>query len=146
MSRRADAASMTANDDSAADSPATDAPRPLVRRAEQVTYEPVDAAEGLSKGVLVGPEDGAPNLAIRRFTLDPGADVPPHTNEVEHEQYVLAGEYVVGLGEEEHVVRAGDSLFVPAGVVHWYRNESDREGAFICAVPNGEDAIEIVEE
>jgi len=128
------------------DSDPTDAPRPLVRRAEQVDYEAVGAAEGMSKGVLVGPGDGAPNLAIRRFTLDPGAEVPPHTNAVEHEQYVLDGEYTVGLGEEEHVVRAGDSLFIPAGVVHWYRNESDTEGAFLCAVPNGDDTIELVEE
>ena len=125
---------------------ATDAPRPLVRRAEQVDYEPVDAADGMEKGVLVGPDDGAPNLAIRRFTLAPGAEVPAHTNAVEHEQHVLAGEYTVGLGEEEHVVRAGDSLFVPAGVVHWYRNEGTEAGAFLCAVPNGDDSIELVEE
>ena len=132
---------------------------PLVRRAEKVTYESVDAAEGLRKGVLVGPEHGAPNLAIRRFELEPGAEVPEHTNEIEHEQYVLEGEYVVGIGEgpetdrngdaasasEEYVVSAGDALHIPAGAVHWYRNESDRPGAFLCAVPNGDDEIRLVE-
>jgi quercetin dioxygenase-like cupin family protein len=120
-------------------------PRPVVRRADQVEYEAVDAADGLRKGVLVGPDDGAPNFALRRFTLAPGAEVPRHTNAVEHEQYVLAGEYVVGIGDEEREVGPGDSLLIPAGVVHWYRNESDEEGAFLCAVPNGDDAIELVE-
>jgi quercetin dioxygenase-like cupin family protein len=120
-------------------------PTPLVRRADAVEYEPVDAADGLARGVLVGPEDGAPNFAMRRFTLAAGAEVPRHTNSVEHEQYVLAGEYVVGIGEEEHRVTAGDSLLIPAGTVHWYRNDGDREGAFLCAVPNGDDAIELVE-
>jgi quercetin dioxygenase-like cupin family protein len=124
-------------------------PDPLLRRADEVEYEAVDAADGLEKGVLVGPEDGAPNFAIRRFTLAPGAEVPKHTNAVEHEQHVLAGEYVVGIDDgsgdpEEHVVGAGDSLLVPAGVVHWYRNEGDEEGAFLCAVPNGDDSIELV--
>jgi quercetin dioxygenase-like cupin family protein len=119
---------------------------PLVRRAEAVDYEDVGAADGLRKGVLVDERDGAPNFAIRRFTLAPGATVPKHTNEVEHEQYVLAGEYTVGLGGEEHRVSAGDSLLIPAGVVHWYRNDGDEEGAFLCAVPNGDDAIELVEE
>ncbi|MFB6172626.1 MAG: cupin domain-containing protein [Haloarculaceae archaeon] len=119
--------------------------RPLVRRADEIDYEPVAAADGLSKGVLVGAEHGAPNLAIRRFVLDPGATVPRHTNEVEHEQYVLAGEYVVGIGDEEHTVSAGDSIYVPAGAVHWYRNEGDREGAFICAVPTGDDEIQLVD-
>jgi quercetin dioxygenase-like cupin family protein len=120
-------------------------PAPLVRRADEVGYEAVEAAEGLRKGVLVGPDDGAPNFAIRRFTLAPGATVPRHTNAVEHEQYVLGGEYVVGVGDEEHVVSEGDSLLIPAGVVHWYRNEGDAEGAFLCAVPNGDDAIELVD-
>ena len=120
-------------------------PRPLVRRAEDVQYETVEAAEGMRKGVLVGPEDGAPNLALRRFVLEPGATVPEHTNEIEHEQYVLEGEYVVGMDGEEYTVRAGDSLLVPAGTVHWYRNEGDERGAFLCAVPNGDDEIRLVE-
>lgn len=122
------------------------APAPLVRRADEIEYEPVDAAEGLRKGVLVDESDGAPHFAIRRFTLDPGAEVPRHTNAVEHEQFVLAGQYVVGLGEEERVVSAGDSLLIPAGTVHWYRNEGDEPGAFLCAVPNGDDTIELVED
>jgi quercetin dioxygenase-like cupin family protein len=121
-------------------------PDPVVKRAESVTYEPVGAAEGMSKGVLLDADDGAPNFAVRRFVLEPGAEVPRHTNAVEHEQYVLEGEYVVGIGEEEHVVSAGDALLIPAGVVHWYRNEGDEPGAFLCAVPNGDDTIELVEE
>jgi quercetin dioxygenase-like cupin family protein len=122
-----------------------DDPAPLVRRDDEVTYESVDAAEGLRKGVLVDERDGAPNFALRRFTLAPGAEVPRHTNAVEHEQYVLAGEYVVGIGDEEYTVSAGDTLLVPAGTVHWYRNEGETEGAFICAVPNGDDEIALVE-
>jgi len=120
-------------------------PEPLIRRSEDIEYEVVGAAEGMRKGVLVDERRGAPNFAIRRFELDPGAEVPEHTNEVEHEQYVLSGEYVVGIGDREHTVSEGDSLLIPAGVVHWYRNEGDDPGAFICAVPNGDDEIELVE-
>lgn len=120
-------------------------PEPVVKRASEVAYESVDAAEGLRKGVLLDESDGAPNFAIRRFELAPGSEVPTHTNAVEHEQHVLAGEYVVGIGEEEYTVTAGDSLLIPAGVEHWYRNEGDEPGAFLCAVPNGDDTIELVE-
>ncbi|WP_312910783.1 cupin domain-containing protein [Natronosalvus caseinilyticus] len=120
-------------------------PEPTIRRTDDVEYESVDAADGLAKGVLIAAEHGAPNFAIRRFTLEPGAEVPPHTNAVEHEQYVLEGEYVVGIGDEEYDVEAGDSLLIPAGTVHWYRNETDVEGAFLCAVPNGDDEIELLE-
>lgn len=120
-------------------------PTPRLRRRNDIEYESVQAADGLSKGVLIAEEHGAPTFAIRRFTLDPGAQVPKHTNAVEHEQYVLEGEYVVGIGDEEYEVGPGDSLLIPAGTVHWYRNDGDEPGAFICAVPNGDDEIEVVE-
>jgi quercetin dioxygenase-like cupin family protein len=122
------------------------AQRPFVRHTADIQAEPVDAAEGLSKAVLLGEEHGAPNLAIRRFVLAPGAEVPRHTNEIEHEQYVLDGEYVVGIADEEHTVSAGDAVHIPAGAVHWYRNEGDTEGRFLCAVPTGDDSIDLVEE
>ncbi|MFB6127189.1 MAG: cupin domain-containing protein [Halolamina sp.] len=121
-------------------------PTPVVRDGDAVEYEPVDAADGLSKGVLIDETDGAPTFAMRRFTLAPGAAVPRHTNAVEHEQYVLAGEYTVGIEGETYEVAAGDALFVPAGAVHWYRNDGDEEGAFVCVVPNGDDDIDLVEE
>jgi quercetin dioxygenase-like cupin family protein len=120
-------------------------PAPVIKRGEDIEYESVDAADGLSKGVLLSEADGTPHFAMRRFTIDPGAEVPKHTNAVEHEQYVLEGEYVVGIDGEERTVSAGDALLIPAGVVHWYRNESDDPGAFICAVPNGDDTIELAE-
>lgn len=124
----------------------TDAdPEPVVRRGREVEYGAVDAAPGLGKGVLLDESDGAPHFALRRFELDPGSEVPRHTNAVEHEQYVLAGEYVVGIDDEEYTVGAGDTLHIPAGVVHWYHNEGDEEGAFICAVPTGDDEIRLAE-
>ena len=134
-------------------------PKPVIRRASEIEYEPQAAAEGLKKGVLLGEEHGAPNFRMRRFTLAPGESVPKHTNEVEHEQYVLEGEYTVGIRKEvgssegnvepaedvEYTVSAGDSMLIPAGTVHWYRNEGDEEIAFICVVPNGVDEIQVLE-
>jgi len=118
---------------------------PLVRRTGDIEYDAVDAADGLRKGVLVDESTGAPNVALRRFTLAPGGSVPEHTNAIEHEQYVLDGEYVVGINDTEHTVSAGDAVHIPAGTVHWYRNESDRQVAFLCAVPTGDDTIRLVE-
>lgn len=62
------------------------------KRADEVEYGSVEAGDGgLRKGVLIDGTDGAPNPAVRRFTLAPGASVPKHTKEVEREQYVLTG-------------------------------------------------------
>lgn len=117
----------------------------LIRRPDAIEYEAVDAADGLKKGVLIDETHGANTLALRRFTLEPGGQVPEHTNAIEHEQYVLQGEYVVGIEDREETVSAGDSLHIPAGAVHWYRNDGEKPGAFICAVPIGDDEISLVE-
>jgi quercetin dioxygenase-like cupin family protein len=116
---------------------------PFVRH--ETESDTVEAADGLEKAVLVDESDGAPNVALRRFTLAPGGSVPEHTNAIEHEQYVLDGEYVVGIDDTEYTVSPGDTVHIPADTVHWYRNESDREIAFLCAVPTGDDTIHLVD-
>ena len=120
-------------------------PTPQLRRAGDVEYESVELADGLRKGVLLSDDQATPNFDLRRFVLDPGARVPRHTNAVEHEQFVLDGGYVVGIGAETHTVSAGDSLLIPAGVEHWYRNDTDTEGSFLCAVPKDDDQISLTE-
>ena len=122
------------------------APRPAIKRDDDVAYEELSKADGVRKAVIFDESDGAPNFRMRRYRLDPGAEVPKHTNAVEHEVHTVAGEYVVGLEDEEHVVSEGDSLLIPAGTVHWFRNESDAESSFVCMVPNGDAGIELVEE
>lgn len=119
---------------------------PRIRHPEDIEFEDVSAAEGMSRGVLLDDSHGAPNFALRRFKLAPNAQVPKHTNSVEHEQYVLAGEYIVGLADREYTVKPGDTLLIPAGTVHWYRNESSDPGEFLCAVPLGEDTMELLED
>lgn len=121
------------------------AEEPFVRRQGEGSHEDVEAADGLEKEVLVDESDGAPSLALRRFTLDPGGSVPEHTNAIEHEQYVLQGNYVVGIDDTEYTVSAGDTVHIPAETVHWYRNESGEQVAFLCAVPTGDDTIHVVE-
>ncbi len=120
-------------------------PAPVLRRAEQIDYEPVELADGLSKGVLLGEAQAAPTFAMRRFELAPGAAVPRHTNAREHEQYVLEGTYTVGIGDETHAVSPGDALLIPAGVEHWYRNDGDAPGAFLCLVPNGAGEVHLAD-
>ncbi|RMH20424.1 MAG: cupin domain-containing protein [Gemmatimonadetes bacterium] len=116
----------------------------FVRRASEVPSEPVGAGEGTTRQVLIGPDE-APNFALRRFEMRPGGGMPRHTNAVEHEQYVLQGRARVGIGDEEFEVRAGDVVYIPAGVPHWYRAEGEEPFAFLCVVPNQPDRIEVLE-
>ena len=116
-----------------------------VRPVDSVPTEEVKAGSGTQRQILVGPDQG-PNFALRRFIMEPGGGMPLHTNTVEHEQYVLRGRARVRIGDEIHEVQAGDVVFIPGGTPHSYDAEGDEPFEFLCVVPNGPDAIELVEE
>ena len=94
--------------------------------------------------MLLGPGDGAPNFAMRRFVMGEGGGMPRHTNTVEHEQYVLRGRARVSIGDEVHEVGPECVLYIPAGVPHDY-NVIEAPFEFLCMVPNAEDRIEILD-
>ncbi len=97
---------------------------------------PVKNARGARMAVLLGPEQGAPNFITRRFLLAPGARIPRHLHpSIEHEQVMIRGEMVLGIGDEERTVRPGDAMYLPAGCPHWYENRGHQEVEFLCVVP-----------
>lgn len=74
---------------------------------------------------------GATGLCLHRLVLPPGARAEPHLH-AEHESavYVLSGEAVMWHGErlEKRMdVRAGDFVYIPAGVPHLPANPSESE-------------------
>lgn len=115
-----------------------------VKRAEGVEKKTVAAGTATEVQVLVGPADGAPNFALRRFIMGPGGGMPLHTNRVEHEQYVLKGRARVTVGDAVHEVSAGNALYIPAGLPHSYA-VLEAPFEFLCIVPNTPDEIQILD-
>lgn len=105
----------------------------------------IPAGVATSMQMLLSPET-TPNFAMRCFTIEAGGSMPNHTNSVEHEQYVLQGSAEVSLGGERHQVNAGDVVFIPAGMPHWYRTIGETPFQFLCLVPNEPDTIELVKD
>jgi quercetin dioxygenase-like cupin family protein len=102
-----------------------------------VKAQPVERARGAAMEVVLGPDDGVPHFVTRRFTIAPGGRIPCHRHDtIEHEQVVLEGAMVVGFDDREHVAAAGDCLFIPPGVAHWYENRGDVPVRFLCVVPH----------
>jgi quercetin dioxygenase-like cupin family protein len=121
----------------------------VVKAKGQVAAQPVPKASKTEIAWLIDRHDGAPNFELRKFTIRPGGSIPRHYHpEIEHEQYVLAGRYEVGIGEQVHVVKEGDSLYIPAGTVHWYENRGSANAEFLCIVPKTEkyEAVYLEEE
>ena len=110
--------------------------RPVIRRAGDAPDEPISVAKGATIKIHLGAEQGLPNFEIREFTLQPGGRIPAHKHDVlEHGQLVLEGEMTILLGYEEHIVGAGDSVFLPEGTAHGYENRTDKPVRFLCVIP-----------
>src|SRR6185437_1927829 len=112
--------------------------RMSVKHANDVAAEPVKAGQGTTRQVLIGPDEG-PHFAMRRFIMQPGGGMPPHTNTVEHEQYVLRGRATIGIADRTVEVKQGDVVYIPAGTPHWYEAHDGEPFEFLCVVPNEED-------
>ncbi len=115
----------------------------VVRRAEDAPANQVELGTATTTQVLLGADDGTPHFAMRRFRMEDGGGMPLHTNQVEHEQYVLRGRARVVLGEETVEVGADDVLLIPAGLPHSYE-VIEAPFEFLCLVPNRPDRIDLV--
>ncbi len=114
-----------------------------VRPSSSVPAEVVPAGSGTRRQVLIGPDVG-PNFALRKFIMEPGGGMPLHTNEVEHEQYVLGGRARVVIGDDVLEVTRDDAVFIPGGVPHSYQALGDEPFEFLCIVPNLPDETRLV--
>jgi quercetin dioxygenase-like cupin family protein len=117
----------------------------FARSSRSIPAEEVPAGTGIRRQVLIGPDQG-PNFALRKFIMEPGGGMPLHTNQVEHEQYVLAGRARVVIGEEVLEVEKDDVVFIPGGVPHSYESIGDDAFEFLCVVPNLPDETRILGE
>ena len=114
----------------------------VVRKMDDAPCRIVDAGTATEMQVLLGPEDGTPHFAMRRFIMGEGGGMPRHTNTVEHEQYVLRGRARVTIEDRIFQVEAGTVLYIPAGARHDYQ-VLEAPFEFLCLVPNKVDRVEI---
>ena len=109
----------------------------ILKNIEDVPYEEV-TMEGVEKTQIqwiYSEKDGAPNFAMRRFTLAPGGKIPLHGHPWEHEIYFLKGKAEVFTDKERVTVSGGDTIYVPGDELHGYDNTGEEDLQFICMVP-----------
>jgi quercetin dioxygenase-like cupin family protein len=110
---------------------------------KHLAYNEVAAQEMKGEGVkdvtmrlLIGPQDGAANFAMRRFTVRPGGHTPLHTHDWEHEVYVLAGAGESLSDAGPRPMKPGDFLYIPPNEKHQFKNIGPTDLEFICLIPS----------
>jgi mannose-6-phosphate isomerase-like protein (cupin superfamily) len=81
-------------------------------------------------------DDGCPRYALRLMEWVPNGHTPYQRHKEEHEMFVLEGEaVVVGEGNKETKLRAGDALYIPPCEYHQIRNVGSGLLRIICTIP-----------
>jgi quercetin dioxygenase-like cupin family protein len=94
----------------------------------------------LSKA-LVGPENsGSSRIDFRISRYAPAAYVGEHVHKVQEQiYYVLEGEGILTLGDDKHLMRTHDYVYVPPGVKHSFTNTGTTGLVFIVVTTPADD-------
>jgi quercetin dioxygenase-like cupin family protein len=77
---------------------------------------------GVETRMVVSARNGAAHLCIFEQWVAPGAGAPTHSHPVEEVLTVREGEAEMWIDRERAIVTSGQSLIVPAGRLHGFRN------------------------
>jgi quercetin dioxygenase-like cupin family protein len=110
----------------------------IIKKCSEAPIEKIieKGVSGVSKQMLLGPEDGAPTFAMRRFTVEPGGYTFYHTHDFEHEVYVLAGKGIARSDSGETEIIADTAVLVKPNDVHQFVNTGQDDLVFLCIIPN----------
>ncbi len=90
---------------------------------------------GVVMRVVSGPDEWAPNFAMRLFEIEPGSGTPHHEHAWEHEMFVVEGQGVLKSGNTERPLNEGDVIMVLPGEQHGIMNTGKDMLRVICVVP-----------
>ena len=106
------------------------------REAEIGAYSG-DGPKGIAGRVVIGKADGARNLCMRVFELEPGTYTGKHAHEWEHEVFVHSGKGSILRNGKWERFAAASVIFIPGGEEHQLRNDGSELLIFVCVIPTG---------
>ena len=87
--------------------------------------------------VRVPHELGTDGVSVLESRAPRGDSPPMHVHGEDEIFHVLDGTMLVRIGDEEHIVKAGETLLAPGGVAHSYRVDSD-EARWLVVTSHGD--------
>ncbi|MEZ4682197.1 MAG: cupin domain-containing protein [Caldilineaceae bacterium] len=110
-----------------------------------ISHATVSAQPSTRSGVpirrLVAVEHGATQTEAWEQVLPPGAEIPLHYHDVEETVVFLGGQIEAVIGEETTVTAAPVTAFVPATILHSFRNVGDVPAQMIVFFPALQPAV-----
>jgi quercetin dioxygenase-like cupin family protein len=90
--------------------------------------------------ILLTGEDTTGCYTLIEMHVPPGGGPPPHRHDFEEMFHVLESEIEATFRGEKSVVRAGETVNIPANAPHSFTNASDRTARLLCVCsPSGQE-------
>lgn len=105
---------------------------PVIRSRDT---QKVQRFPGVMRREMVNEALGARGLTVGELELAPGSIMPPHVHTNEEAMVITEGELEASLGDQTHLVRAGDAVLAPAGIPHGFRNLSSAPARVVFIHP-----------
>ena len=82
--------------------------------------------------LLLSGRDTAGRYSLIDMYVPPGGGPPPHRHDFEESFTILEGEIEATFRGKKQVVRAGETINIPANAPHQFRNASDAPARLLC--------------
>lgn len=82
---------------------------------------------------LITHKDGATTFSMRLINVPKGNNTPAHSHDYEHEIFIIEGEGIATIGDENFNVGKDSFVFIPANKYHTIKAKNDMK--MICVVP-----------
>lgn len=94
-----------------------------------------EGLEFITKHVLIGPKEDAPNYIMRYFRVDARGHSKLERHPQEHEVIILHGKGQAQIADQIFDVEPFDVVFVSGGELHQFKNTGSEPFGFICIIP-----------
>ncbi len=112
--------------------PADDAARSLTCAQADSANLPHIGLVGDTYTILVSGQDTAGRYSLIDMHIPPGGGPPPHRHDFEEMFSVLEGEIEATFRGKKTVVRAGETINIPANAPHQFQNKSGQPARLLC--------------
>jgi quercetin dioxygenase-like cupin family protein len=92
-------------------------------------------AQGATRQILIGDDEGSPNFNLRYFAVQPGGHTSLDQHAHDHGVYVLHGHARLRLSEEIQEIHPGDVVYISGNEVHQFFTLGAEPFGFLCVVP-----------
>lgn len=92
-------------------------------------------ADQATRQIMIGNDESSPHFHMRYFAVQPGGYTSRDQHAHDHGIYVLHGHARLYLENQDHIIHAGDVIYISGNEIHQFFTVGEEPFGFLCIVP-----------